>query len=305
MTIYDLCLAWNWEYDADFVALLDRACETRDLSLFQVTPDNVEPAKEALFRGEAAFRALFDRASDEDERFLPIVKWAEEQAACRINPCELAQRSWNKAAMHREFKAAGLQTPHTIVLPAYHTEPEPARENLGRLGGSFAIKPAHGGGGKGVVTEANSWEQVLEVRQEFPDDQYLLQAHVMPDGLDSQEAWFRVIYCAGYSYPFWWGTQTHAYQLVTAQECQKYSLESLWEIAALIAEVCGLELFSTEIALTPAGDFTVVDYINDPIDLRLRSRTPQGIPDHIVDAIAHRLAAKVAAGISVMEFDII
>ena len=41
MDSYDLCLAWNWEYDHDFVVLLEAACRSRDVSLLQITPDNL------------------------------------------------------------------------------------------------------------------------------------------------------------------------------------------------------------------------------------------------------------------------
>ncbi len=50
-----------------------------------------------------------------------------------------------------------------------------------------------------------------------------------------------------------------------------------------------MDLFSSEIALVPDGRFIVVDYVNDPLDLRLQSQTPEGVPDAIVRAIAERL----------------
>jgi hypothetical protein len=56
-----------------------------------------------------------------------------------------------------------------------------------------------------------------------------------------------------------------------------------------------LELFSTEIALATDGCFTVVDYINDPVDLRLQSFALDGIPDWIVGRIAGKIAGLVAA----------
>jgi hypothetical protein len=67
-------------------------------------------------------------------------------------------------------------------------------------------------------------------------------------------------------------------------------LSPLTEIALTIAGVCGLDLFSTEIALTPAGVFVVVDYVNNPIDLRLQSAASDGVPDETVRDIAERLA---------------
>jgi hypothetical protein len=298
MTVYDLCLAWNCEYDADFVGFLQLACDSRGLSLLQITPFNVETMKAELLANDLRFRSLFDRASDEDERFLPIVFWARQQGLYRINAYRLARHSWNKAAMHRAFVSTGLHTPHTIVLPACSEVPDPHPPDLSPLGTCFAIKPAHGGGGQGVINEATNWEQVRQARCQYPEDQYLLQANVVAQRLDTRQAWFRVIYCAGYTYPFWWDTQTHAYQLVTPEERREYALDPLWEIADILAGICQLHLFSSEIALTQGGQFTTVDYINDPIDLRLKSKTPQGVPDHIVEAIAHRLAAGVSDQLS-------
>jgi len=54
-----LCL--NWEFDADFVQLLDEACQKRQLTLLQVTPENVEAVKQALAAGEVQYRAFYDR----------------------------------------------------------------------------------------------------------------------------------------------------------------------------------------------------------------------------------------------------
>jgi hypothetical protein len=52
--------------------------------------------------------------------------------------------------------------------------------DLVSLGTHFIIKPALGGGGDGVVTEATTLNQVLSARQEFPSQRYLLQAPIFP-----------------------------------------------------------------------------------------------------------------------------
>jgi len=63
----------------------------------------------------------------------------------------------------------------------------------------------------------------------------------------------------------------------------------LHSITSSIANICGLELFSTEITITPDGRFVIVDYVNDPIDLRLQSKTFDGVPDDILEDITKRL----------------
>lgn len=295
MTCYDLGLAWNWEYDADLVALLEDACRANGLSLLQITPANLEHLSAALARGQIGWRAFFDRASDSDARFMPVVQWARDQAVYCINPHERAARTWNKVAMHYALIGAGLYTPYTLILPSHQEQPALAGVDLSPLGANFAIKPAHGGGGEGVIVEATSLQQVLAARQEYPADQYLLQAHVASVQLDARPAWFRTIYCAGQVYPCWWDTQTHVYSPVTPEKEARHALGPLREITEAIARLCELDLFSTEISLTPDGLFVVVDYVNDQLDLRLQSQAYDGVPDAIVHDIVHRLAGLVIA----------
>ena len=295
MVCYDFCLAWNWEHDADFVMLLDTTCQSQGLSLLQITPDNLVDVLWSLTHDQITFRAFLDRASDADARFAPLVEWAREHGVYRINPQEQAARTWDKATMHLALIGAGLYTPYGIILPSYREQAVLPPMDLSPLGPKFTIKPAHGGGGAGVVMEATSLSQVLVARQEFPTDQYLLQAHVIPTQLGSRPAWFRVLHCAGRVYPCWWDTGTHVYTPVTLDEEVHYSLTPLRHVVTSIACICRLDLFSTEIALTPDGLFVVVDYVNDQLDLRLQSKTFDGVPDHIVRDVAERLVALVAA----------
>lgn len=286
---YDLCFTWNWEFDADFTQLLVDASEQDGLSLLQVTPANLETTLQALSAGEINFRSFFDRASDGDAGFLPLVHWAQDHRIPCINCYSKAQLASNKASCHLDFITAGLYTPHTIILPAFQEEPEIPTSDLSPLSPIFAIKPSHGGGGNGVILEASTWEQVLAARQQFPEDHYLLQAHITPVILDGQDAWFRVIGCVGQVYPFWWNTRTHIYIPLTAEEEGRFGLQPLREITRAIGQLYELELFSTEIAYTAEGLYVVVDYINDPIDLRLQSKAIDGIPDSIVREIVEKL----------------
>jgi hypothetical protein len=285
MPHYDLCLAWNWEYDRDFV----RA----GLTFFSVTPENLESTLAGFSSREISFSAFLDRASESDPRFQPLVDRVRQSHVFRINPQELTVWSADKATMHLEFVSRRLDTPYTILLSPSNEQPGLPPLDLSPLGGRFAIKPASLGGGEGVVLEATSMEQVLSVRCQYPHEKYLLQAHVTPQTLDGRPAWFRVLVCNGSVYPCWWDQYTHVYTRVTAEERFRFGLRSLYEVARRIALICRLDLFSTEITLAADGRFLVVDYVNDPVDLRLQSKAVDGVPDSFVENIAERLARLV------------
>jgi len=290
MPNYDLCLAWNWEYDADLAAMLEAACRAQGLTFLQVTAGNLAATWQALLGAELSMRVLFDRASDEHAPFLALAEWARAHGVRCINPREQAQLAWDKTHMHVELARAGVATPRSLILPPFEIQPELMPLELDALGTPFVIKPACRGGGLGVMPAATSMAEVLTARQLFPSDAYLLQTRVTPRLLGTHYAWFRVIYCLGHVHPCWWDCQTHVYAPLSGEEEHQYGLSPLGEISRRIAQVCGLDLFSTEIALTSDGSFVSVDYVNDPLDLRLQSKTPEGVPDAIVRSIAEQLA---------------
>ncbi len=317
MQLYDLCLAWNWEHDADFVRLLDLTCAARGLTLLSISTRNRDDILTRLARREVGFRALIDRASEADSTYLPLVDVARSLGARRLNPRELADRAYDKAAVHHAFLDDGIPTPRTIILPAYLDQRDLASLDLTHLGGPFAVKPALGGGGEGVIMEVSTLEQVQRARTQFPEQQYLLQEHVTPKSVDGLPAWFRVIYCLDEIFITFWDTITHVYTPVNdvgavlrdcpaqgghadsgghvgpPQQTNPFHLASLREVTKRIASICHLDLFSTEIALTEDNRLLVVDYVNDPIDLRLQSKAKDGVPDFIVEDIAARLADEV------------
>ncbi len=291
MTTFDLCIAWNWPHDAGFVGLLEQACRERGLSVLHITPENLDAAHQALLAGELGFHTFMNRAADTDTAFLKIVDWARLNGVFRINPHERETYTADKATMHLELIAKGLNTPYSIILSPFDEQPElPADLDLSPLGPAFAIKPANGGGGEGVICEATSAEQVARPRRQFPHDKYLLQAYVTPAEINGQPAWFRVIYCLGEIYASWWPPKTHIFRRVEPDEVVNLRLGELYDMAVRIADVSHLHLFSTEIALTPDGQFLAVDYVNDQIDLRLQSQAVDGVPDAIVRDICRRLA---------------
>lgn len=290
----DFCLAWNWEYDLDFISLLEKSCTALGLSSLLISHENLETSMASLQMGELYVNVYLDRASDTDPAFIPLADQMKVSAKFRINPREHTLWAIDKATMHLEFISRGLDTPFTILLSPYSQQADLPMLDLALLGKSFAIKPASLGGGDGVVLEATSREQVAAARRQFPQEKYLLQAHLTPKMLAQRPAWFRVLLCDGAVYPCWWDPHNHGYTPVLAEERFRFKLGGLYEVTRRVAQICRLDLFSTEVCLIEDGRFLLVDYVNDPVDLRLKSRAADGVPDWIVENIASRLARLAA-----------
>jgi hypothetical protein len=289
---YDLCLPWYWEYDIDFVQMVEQACNEMGLTLWQITPDNLLESINSLYKGEDSFWAILDR-SQYDHRFEPIHRWSLEYHALRINPAEVSKWSEDKATMHLELITAGVHTPFTILLPPFIEQPVIPDLDLTPLGSQFVIKPSNEGGSSGVILGAFSMDQILRARMEFPEQKYLIQETVTPRTIHGQPAWFRVFYAVGKTFPCWWHPLSHVFSLVSPQDENRYELTPLRDITQKIASLCRLDWFSTEIALT-LENFVVVDYVNDGIDTRIQSKAVDGVPDEVMQGIANELVRKVS-----------
>ncbi|MDD2922213.1 MAG: hypothetical protein PHQ36_07995 [Anaerolineales bacterium] len=193
---YDLCLPWYWEYDDVFARMVERACIEQGVSLWQIRPDNLLESITALYKGITTFKTLLHRGQGE-ATFDPIPRWAKEFGARRINPAELSLWSEDKATMHLELIASGLHTPYTVLLAPFLEQPVIPPIDLAPLGEHFVIKPSNEGGGEGVIMGATSMDEILQARMEFPEQKYLIQAHVAPRIIEDKPAWFRVFYANG------------------------------------------------------------------------------------------------------------
>lgn len=69
--IYDLAIAWTWRYDDDFVRLIVEAYRRSSLSVLSVEPATLPETIDLVRKRKTLFRVFLDRASDEDESFVP------------------------------------------------------------------------------------------------------------------------------------------------------------------------------------------------------------------------------------------
>lgn len=301
MTSTDLAIAWNWEFDADFVHTVERECSIRGLSTWRIEDHNLADTARLLAAGDLRIRAFLDRASDADERYLVLQQFVDRQAALAFNPRRLVLHAADKATMHLELITHGVFVPNTIILPPVRErrEHEIQREDLERIGIPFVIKPANTtGGGTGVILNASTVERIAQARNDHPDDKYLVQETIRPASLGERRAWFRVYHAFGTTILCWWDDLTHRYTEVSAADEAAFGLAGLRQVMEIIRRACRLDFFSSEIAITAERKFVVVDYVNEVCDMRRESLYANGAPDRVVDAIAGLLAERVASHVS-------
>jgi len=293
---FDLAVAWDWEHDREFLRILEAKVHAQRLLFYSISHHNAHETLKRLQKGELTFGGFLDRASDADEKFLPLVRHILKTATLFINPPAAIHHANDKATMHLEFLTKGIHVPFTIIISPYNKKKqiELSLSDLAHLGRPFIIKPANtSGGGTGVILGAETLKDVIESRQHHKNDKYLLQEKIKPVMLDDKKAWYRVFSIFGQVLPCWWDDQTHVYTMMTKKDVMTHGLRPLITIAKKIHEVCGLDFFSTEIAATAERKFIVVDYVNEICDMRLQSLHRDGVPNLVVHEICRRIAGHV------------
>ena len=297
MNSYDLAIAYDWEFDVEFVSAIEKMMHQFGISTYVITYKNISEVTENVKAHRLSLRCLLDRASDVDDNFIELNRILTKRRSYVFNPHKLVEHAIDKANMHLEFITSGLNVPYSIIIPPHSQSKEIfiSIEDLELLGRPFIIKPCNiTGGGMGVVKGAESLKEVLKERQKHGNDKYLIQEKVYPKMLDGKRAWFRCYWAFGKVICVWWDDETHIYNQLFDLEIQKFGLKKLFQITKIIQRLTQLDFFSTEIALTEKNKFVVIDYVNDQCDMRFKSLHPDGVPDAVVLDIINNLRLFVA-----------
>lgn len=302
--IFDLAIAWDWEFDHEFVLLLKQACAKHQLRFLHITIYDLKETLRAILSGKWQVNVLLDRASDTNEAFMPLQKWALEKGIRVINPYKVSEWAMNKATMHPKLIEAGVYVPNTVILPSYQERYALEQwyvDQIGKLLRPFVIKPANGGGGEGVVKSAWTYDQVLWHRQENGWDQYLIQEKIYPKYRYGWRCWFRAYYIFGEIEIVWWDDEMFRYRTVSARDRTDLELWKIDDIMRAVARISKMDFFSSEIAITQENQFIVIDYVNDQVDMRPRSRHYDGVPDEIILKIVENICRFVKSYISQLD----
>ena len=280
-----LGLAWNWQYDADFIRALDTVCHREGVSSYIVSHHNLHQVRQEVERDGRRFLWFLDRASDEDKHFLELNQILQSRGTFFLNSHRHYLRASDKAEIHRELLQQGVHVPLTFVLPPHDLQPHLNPSVVEAFAKPFVVKPARGSGGRGVLTNVTKLEEVTQTRMKQRDQRFLIQQKIEPLMLKERRAWFRVYYVCGQVISCWWCDKTHRYEMLTNEDLQIVNSKELERIVRVIARLTELDFFSCEVALDRTGRYVVVDYVNTPCDMRLQSKYANAVPDIIVQQI--------------------
>ena len=292
--VYDLALTHALDTDDFFIHRLQRRCAEVGLNFFLVEPLWATAFLEALESRSVVARTLINLHSEHHDPgnvFSRLVATAERLGVRMIDPPSRAIPAFDKAAMHRRLVGSGIHVPATVLLEAHSVENWQATAEEDRLlGRPFVVKPSLGYGRKGVVLDAVGPADLRRSLALWPDRALLLQRRIQPQLIDGEPAYFRVYFVAGRTWACWWNCFTDRYRELSTEDETRLVLGGLHAITRRLAEISGLQLFSTEICVDPSGQPVVIDPINDQVHLLTQSAHPGiGVPDRIVAGIADAL----------------
>lgn len=293
---FDLAISYTWEYDEEFVNLIENRFQKYGLRTFVIKKFNVHEVVDLLRSKKISFKFYLDRASDEDRDFEAITKILRKRKCHIINPHHMVRKVTDKAFMHKKLEKKNFLLPKSFILQPFdlNEELKISNENLRTIGIPFIIKPSQfSGGGEGVEKNGKTLDQIQIERKKSHSERYLVQEKIYPKIINGKRAWFRIFWAFNKVIPCWWDDQTHIYAPVTKTEIKRYHLQQLIKITRRLARLTFLDYFSTEIALTKKHQFILIDYINDQCDMRLQSLHPDGVPDQVVIQFIEEMKKKV------------
>jgi hypothetical protein len=323
---YDLTLTSPRDSDegaAAFEGWLAVAADSYGLSCARIAPSLASAAAERLAAGvlDIGLHIACDTDWQRDDICARLAFAVQDAGGHPVNPPARARAFTDRAALHHELVRRGLGVPPTVLVRPWTSERQLGDHlrwhlRLDEPGARVEIVPA----GRGEVIRRHprgeSIQNALdEVRRHDPDGTYLLRPEIRPPWLvcsdgECRPAHWRVLSCLGEVTAFWWQPACslrkgqRSYREVTRAEVQSHALAPLFQYVQALADLSGLEWFSTELMLCPCsrpGTYTIPDvagldlplfayHLDDQCELGVQSHSAAAPPDEYVRRLAWRFA---------------
>ncbi|NQW21973.1 MAG: hypothetical protein HQ475_00855 [SAR202 cluster bacterium] len=288
---YDVVLAGGSQF---FASRLRELCGQLDLSFFLVEPLWINEFLAKLRQGDLKVEVLIEMAAelyDPNDPYLQMAKEVKRQGGHVIDDPDVGAVMAHKGRFHQILVENQVPVPETIIVQRKELKGFRLTDEItDRVGVPFVVKPGWGGGGQGVIVNAQTKEDLLRSAEMAPNsDSFMIQRRLTPKQLEGHLAWFRVFHVLGEIIPCWWEPGSGVYQLLSPLQRRLYHLRPVTTITRDIARISRMHLFSTEVCLTEDGKFFAVDYLNTDPDMNPKSFYRSGVPDEVVRRIAWQL----------------
>ncbi len=268
--------------NSKLLRMMHEAMSAYGLSVLLVNESNVASVTRDVQRG--AFAHTFTWTSARPGDVYEQLLYSAANAGVRTirNP---DHTKWVlKADLHLALEQAGFPLPPTVILRADEPDRDLTPEERQRLGDVVAIKPSFGEAGKGVrLNREPSLEVISKARDFNRKDDWLIQKMMRWTRAGERPAYVRAYNVLGHRSMLWWSGERGGYECLSWEEFEKYDLFPAMRLVDRLAELNGMEFFSSEIcAVADSGPdrFCLIDYTNDQCDIDPES-SPSASPPQV------------------------
>ena len=259
--------------NSPLVGIFHEIMSAHGLRALLVNQANVDAVIAQIETGWLKPHVLLDLASSTQKRFADLAL-AASTAGVYVIDKPLGLTNWtNKSTSHVALEKAGLPLPPSVILSRGEADRELTADERQKVGDRCVIKPSAGFGNRGVVIGvAPTLSEIKNARDFDRNDDWLIQKMISWMHYETRPAYLRAYYLLGHRSLMWWckGKEADRYDLLTWDDLKKYDLLEAVELVDKIAQVSGIDFFSSEIAITSdtgPSRFVLIDYINDQCDM--------------------------------------
>ncbi len=279
--------------NSKLLRIMHEAMSAYGLSILLVNESSVEAVTQEIDGGRLRPHVYLDLSSRPGDVYEKLLYKASQAGARAIrNP---DHTKWVlKADLHLVLEKAKFPVPPTVILRAGEPDRDLTEEERARVGERIVIKPSFGEAGKGVRLNREPTREAISQARDFNrKDDWLVQKMMTWGRAGARPTYLRAYNILGHRSMLWWSSERGGYECLSWEEFEKYDLFPAMRLVDRLAELNGMEFFSSEIcAVADSGPdrFCLIDYTNDQCDIDPESSPSASPPEIWVRWVCRRFA---------------